>query len=67
LRSLQTAAAIADQVADGGEAYPVGVRETSRRTQITLVGLVLSLRSIMERNRTAPSISAEGWAPLGER
>jgi hypothetical protein len=66
LRSLQTAAAIADQVADGGEAYQVGVRENARCTQTALVGLVLNLRSIMERTRMGPSFSADGSAPLGE-
>jgi len=51
LRTFEDAASLADQVASGGEAYHVGVREIARRAQIDLAALALNLRSIVERAR----------------
>jgi hypothetical protein len=46
VEALSDAAALADQVANGGEAYHIGVREIARRTHKDLVPTVLSLRAI---------------------
>ena len=51
LQSFADAASLANQVAAGGEAYPVGVREIARRAHIDLAASVLNLRSIVQRAR----------------
>ena len=50
LAALAEASALAEQVANGGEAYQIGVREIARRTHKELAPTVLSLRAIRERN-----------------
>lgn len=47
---LSEASTLADQVASGGEAYHVGVREIARRTHKELAPVVLSLMAIRERS-----------------
>jgi hypothetical protein len=49
LRTFEDAAALAGQVANGGEAYHVGVREIARRAHIDLTAAALNLRSIVGR------------------
>jgi predicted regulator of Ras-like GTPase activity (Roadblock/LC7/MglB family) len=49
LQALADAAALAEQIAGGGEAYSVGVREVARRTHGELTAKVLSLRAIQQR------------------
>jgi hypothetical protein len=49
LLAFQEASLLARQVASGGEAYHVGVREVARRTASDLEATVRSLRSIIER------------------
>lgn len=49
VQALIDAAALAEQVAGGGEAYGVGVREFARRAHAELSTKVLSLRAIRER------------------
>ena len=49
LQALNDAAALDEQVAAGGEAYDVGVREIARRTHADLASKILSLRAIRER------------------
>jgi hypothetical protein len=49
MRTFEDAAALAEEVANGGEAYHVGVREIARRTHIDLAAAVLNLRSIVGR------------------
>jgi hypothetical protein len=51
LRSFEEAAALAEQVAGGGEAYHVGVREIARRALVDLNASALNLRSLLERAR----------------
>jgi hypothetical protein len=53
LRTFEEAASLAEQVADGGEAYRVGVREIARSAYIDLAASGLNLRSIMERDLSA--------------
>jgi len=40
---------LAAEIADGGDAYPVGVRETARRLGQELGGARLNVRSILDR------------------
>jgi hypothetical protein len=47
---LSEASSLADQVASGGEAYHIGVREIARRTHKELAPVVLSLMAIRERS-----------------
>lgn len=49
LQTLVDATTLAEQVAAGGEAYPVGVREIARRSQHDLHAMVMSLRVIQGR------------------
>jgi hypothetical protein len=49
MEALEEAAELAEQVAAGGEPYPVGVREIARRTHQELAPVLLTLRSIKER------------------
>ena len=49
LRTFEEAAALASEVAGGGEAYHVGVRELARRAHIDLTASVLNLRCIVGR------------------
>ncbi len=49
LRTFEDAATLASEVAGGGEAYHVGVRELARRANIDLTASVLNLRSIVGR------------------
>jgi hypothetical protein len=46
---FEDASVLAEQVANGGEAYHVGVREIARRSHIELAAAVLNLRSITRR------------------
>ena len=50
LSVLSEASMLADQVASGGEAYHIGVREIARRTHKELAPVVLSLMAIRERS-----------------
>jgi|HubBroStandDraft_1064217.scaffolds.fasta_scaffold1182656_1 hypothetical protein len=50
LRTFEDAATLASEVAGGGEAYHVGVRELARRAHIDLTASVLNLRSIVGRS-----------------
>lgn len=49
VQAIGDAATLAEQVAGGGEAYGVGVREFARRTHAELAAKLLSLRAIRER------------------
>ena len=49
VEALAEAASLAEQVAGGGEAYGVGVREFARRLHTDLAGKALSLQAIRER------------------
>jgi hypothetical protein len=49
LRTFEEAATLANEVANGGEAYHVGVRELARRAHIDLNASALNLRSIVGR------------------
>ena len=49
LSAFEDAATLASEVANGGEAYHVGVRELARRAHIDLTASVLNLRSIVGR------------------
>jgi hypothetical protein len=44
--ALLKANEFAEQVANGGEAYPIGVREIARRTNKELAPVVLSLQAV---------------------
>lgn len=50
VKALSDAADLAEQVANGGEAYQIGAREIARRMHKELAPTVLSLRAIRERN-----------------
>jgi hypothetical protein len=47
LQSLTDTASLADQLANGGEAYQIGVREIARRAHADLAATVLSLRAVL--------------------
>jgi hypothetical protein len=49
LRTFEDAASLASEVANGGEAYHVGVRELARRAHIDMTASILNLRSIVGR------------------
>jgi hypothetical protein len=49
IAALTEATTLADQVANGGEAYKIGVREIARRMHKELGPTVLSLRALRER------------------
>jgi len=49
LRTFEEAASLASEVANGGEAYHVGVRELARRAHIDMTASALNLRSIVGR------------------
>ena len=49
VQALSDAAALAEQVAAGGEAYGVGVRDFARRAHADLATKLLTLRAIRER------------------
>jgi len=49
VQALSDAAALAEQVAGGGEAYGVGVREFARRAHAELTTKLLSLQAIRVR------------------
>jgi hypothetical protein len=49
LRTFEEAATLASEVANGGEAYHVGVRELARRAHIEMTASILNLRSIAGR------------------
>jgi hypothetical protein len=49
LRTFEDAATLASEVANGGEAYHVGVRELARRAHIDMSASILNLRSIVGR------------------
>lgn len=49
LQSLAETAALAEQVANGGEAYHIGVREIARRAHADMTGMALSLRAVLGR------------------
>jgi hypothetical protein len=50
LTALAQASALAEQVANGGEAYHIGVREIARRVNKDLAPTVLSLQAIRQRS-----------------
>jgi hypothetical protein len=50
IEALAKANEFAEQVANGGEAYPIGVREIARRTHKELAPTVLSLQAVRLRN-----------------
>jgi hypothetical protein len=43
---------LAEDIADGGEAYPVGIRETARQLASELLGARRNVSSILEARRT---------------
>ncbi len=47
--ALNEAMTLADQVANGGESYNIGVREIARRMHKEIAPSVLSLRAVRER------------------
>lgn len=49
VQALQDSAALADQIAAGGDAYSIGVKEFARRAHMELASKVLSLQAIRER------------------
>ena len=49
VQAVNDAASLADQVAGGGEAYGVGVRDMARRLHADLAAKALSLQAIRER------------------
>jgi hypothetical protein len=49
VKALSEAVDLAEQVANGGEAYQIGVREIARRMHKDLAPTVLSLRAVCER------------------
>lgn len=49
VRALAELEAVAADIAVGGEAYPVGVRENARRLAPELAGIRLSVDSILAR------------------
>lgn len=49
IATLSQANALADQVATGGEAYSIGVREIARRVNKELSPVVLSLQALQKR------------------
>ena len=48
-QSLEEVARLAAEIADGGEAYPVGAREMSRRLQDDAAAQALTLAAITDR------------------
>jgi hypothetical protein len=46
---MAEATLLAEQVAGGGEAYPIGVREIARRAHQEMATLLLSLRAVRDR------------------
>ena len=50
LTVLGQASVLAEQVANGGEAYHIGVREIARRVHKDLAPTVLSLQAIRQRS-----------------
>ena len=51
--ALETARALADSVADGGDAYGVGLRDISRRLSEDLQNRGRSLQALADRDRRA--------------
>lgn len=49
IAALNEAMDLADQVANGGESYNIGVREIARRMHKEIAPSVLSLRAVRER------------------
>ncbi len=49
--ALATAAALARDIADGGDAYPVGARDMAARLADDLPARAASLRAVVERTR----------------
>jgi len=49
VQALSDAAILAEQVAGGGEAYGVGVRDFARRAHADLTTKLMTLRAIRER------------------
>lgn len=47
---MRTLAALAEEVADGGDAYPVGAREIARRMSEELGAKVQTLQAIVSKN-----------------
>jgi hypothetical protein len=48
-RVLAEAVALAEEIAEGGEAYPVGAREIARRLAPDLTGARMNLESLLGR------------------
>ena len=51
VKTLSDAADLADQVANGGEAYQIGVREIARRIHKELAPTLLSLQAVHVRTQ----------------
>ena len=49
LRAIADLESVAEDIADGGEVYPVGVRERARRLLTELDGARLNITSILDR------------------
>jgi hypothetical protein len=48
--ALESVAALASEVSEGGDAYPVGVRELSRQLTDDVVSRLQTLNAILNRN-----------------
>lgn len=53
--ALESVAAISADIAEGGDAYPVGVRELSRQLSDDTVSRLQTLAAILNRNSAAKS------------
>ena len=51
--ALESVAALAAEVSEGGDAYPVGVRELSRQLSDDVVSRLQTLNAILNRNSAA--------------
>ena len=51
--ALESVAALAAEVSEGGDAYPVGVRELSRQLSDDVVSRLQTLNAILNRNAAA--------------
>ena len=51
--ALEAVAALAAEVSEGGDAYPVGVRELSRQLSDDVVSRLQTLNTILNRNSAA--------------
>lgn len=51
--ALESVAALATEISEGGDAYPVGVRELSRQLMDDTVSRLQTLSAILNRNTVA--------------